>query len=114
MKNLFEVKGYVGKQRPLYEWYRAVAGSWYHWEMRVLNGNAVLHVEGGEVQGGYWGHIQLNDSYDLSLRCIFTTANYDKFPSPEDCANVLEIEWRKMVHQDSKLAFSVKDNKKES
>jgi len=100
-------------QKKLYEWQRGSSGSWHHWDMFVLHGNAVLHVQGSEDMGGYWGDIQLYPSYDPDYKSIFTTKShlkYDLFRLPEYCAQYLENKWKEIISEEEKhKIFSVND-----
>jgi len=89
-----------------YQWERGCSEIHHHWEMSVLDGNAVLHVAG--LDGQYWGHIQLESSYDPDLPCLYSTrANgLNFFSTPEDCAKQLENKWRKITFSESKITFS--------
>ena len=111
MKNMLEMVSLVGNNLPQYEWYRGVSGSWHHWEMKVLNGNAVLVVEGSKEMGGYWGYIQLLPEYNPDFESLLSTRyTHDSFDIPEKCAKVLELDWRELTFNDSKLTFSITED----
>ena len=89
-----------------YQWERGCSGIRHHWEMSILDGNAVLHIEGIDKQ--YWGHIQLENSYIPDISCLYSTrkVGLNIFPTPEDCAKILENEWRNITFSEAKLTFS--------
>lgn len=91
------------KKKENYEWGREVSGMWHHWEMVVLKGHAVLHIEGIDKQ--FRGAIQLNNEFNPDRESIYTTldAGFDPFDNPDDCAKVLEREWRQIINIESRL-----------
>jgi hypothetical protein len=91
-------------EKELYKWQRGVSGSWHHWDKLVLNGNAVLHVEGSEDIGGYSGKIQLNNVYNPDLNSIFST-NRVPFRLPEYCAQYLENKWSELITKEQKITY---------
>ena len=102
--NFLEMTG--NEKTANYKWNRGCSGSYHHWEMFVLDGNAVLHVEGLDEQ--YWGHIQLENVYDPDMESIYSTkdSHVELFKTPEECAKILELKWRDITFEDSKLTFS--------
>ena len=92
------------KKGENYKWGREVSGIWHHWEMSVLNGNAVLHIQGLEGEG-FRGAIQLTREFNPDRESIYTTlgVEFDPFDNPDDCAKVLERKWRQIINTESKL-----------
>ena len=99
---LLEIK-YDKNNTQHYTWRRGISGAHHHWEMSVLHGSAILHIEGSR-KTGYWGHIQLNNTYNSESRSIYSTRGYglDLFHTPDDCGERLVVEWFKIIDGDSK------------
>jgi len=98
--NFLEMKSNL--KPPLYEWYRGVSGSWYHWEKRGLDGQVILHVEGSE-DIGYWGSIR-TDSYGDGCNFWSTVPDDERlhipFRTPENCAAHVDLKWQEIVRQE--------------
>ena len=107
--NLLKIK-YNQEETPHYTSKRGITGTYHHWEMSVLHGLAILHIEGSHEVGGYWGHIQLNNTYNPGSESIYSTKGHglDLFSSPDDCAERLMVEWFKIIDGDSKLMLQQK------
>ncbi len=96
--NFLDMK--VPENRTLYEWHRAVSGSWHHWEKRVLNGEIILHVEGAEDMG-YWGNIKT----DTDVSAFYDTRPDDEglhvpFRTPENCVLHLDYIWKEIIRKE--------------
>lgn len=89
-------------ERKPYKWQR---GDWNNWDRFVLNGNAVLHVEGSEKMGGYSGYIQLNNVYNPDLNSIFSTNHRVPFRLPEYCAQYLDNKWSELISKEQKIVY---------
>jgi hypothetical protein len=99
LKDLLSLE-YYGK-RKLYEWQRGISNDWI---MLVLNGNAILHVQGSK-ELGYWGDIQLSPNFDPLNKSIFKTCrelSADTFRLPEHCAQYLENKWKEIISAEEK------------
>jgi len=112
MKNLLDIK--YSQEKTHYMWRRNVSGIHHHWEMSVLHGNAVLHIEGSR-KTGYWGHIQLNNEYYAEMESIYSTVDHkigdgvvNIFCTPDGCAERLIVEWFTIVDGESKLMLKQK------
>lgn len=97
--NFLDMK--VPEKLPLYEWYRAISGSWHHWEKRVLGGEIILHVEGAEDMG-YWGNIKTNTdvSHFWTTRPGEEGGIHVPFRTPENCAVHLDAKWKEMISEE--------------
>jgi hypothetical protein len=101
--NLLDLKC---EKKENYKWGREVSGIWHHWEMSVLEGHAVLHVEGIDKQ--FRGAIQLNNEFNPDRESIYTTldAGYEPFDTPDKCAEILEHQWREIINTEARLMLT--------
>ena len=80
-----------------YTWYQTIAGIFYHWEKKVLEGKVVFHIIGTTKEinskGQFWGFIQLSNNYDENCESMFKT----ECDSLEKCKEHLDAHWAMII-----------------